>query len=80
MSVIYLYDGTFEGLITSVYDGFYSETKPTAIIDSEKYIPTFFDKSVTIYTDQIKAGKVIEAIRSKLGEAVLETVMYAFFL
>lgn len=79
MSVIYLYDGTFEGLITSVYDGFYSETKPTAIIDSEKYIPTFFDKSVTIYTDQIKAGKVIEAIRSKLGEAVLETVMYAFF-
>lgn len=79
MSVIYLYDGTFEGLVTSVYEGYYSKLKPSAIIDSEKYIPTFFDQTITVYTDQIKAEKVIDAIRKKLGEEVFHTILYAFF-
>lgn len=79
MSIIYLFDGTFEGLMTSVYEGYYSEMKPSAIIHTDKYVPTFFDQGVTVYTDQIKSDKVIGAIREKLGEEVLQTIMYAYF-
>jgi len=79
MSIIYLYDGTFEGLITSIYDGFYSKKKPSAIINTDFYIPTFFDETIQVFTDQIKVDKVLSAVRQKLGEAVFQTMLYAFF-
>lgn len=79
MSMIYLYDGTFEGLATAVYEAYYSKQRPSAIISQEDHSPTFFDEEFQIYTDQIKANKVLGAIREKLGEDVLQRILYAFF-
>ncbi len=78
MSVIFLYDGSFEALMTAVYEGYYSSMKPDAIIDINNYEATFFDHKVEIYTDHIKANKVIGSIHQKLGEAVFQTILYAF--
>ncbi len=79
MSIIYLYDGSFEGLATAVYEGYYSKVKPNVIISQDHYIPTFFDEKINIFTDRIKADKVLMAIRQKLGEEVFQRVLYAFF-
>ena len=33
----FLYDGTFEGLLTAIYDSFYSKVPPIGIFKSESY-------------------------------------------
>jgi len=79
MSVVFLYDGTFEGLMTAVYEGYYSDLKPAVIVDQACHVKSLFDQETMIHTDHIKANKVMEAVQQKLGDEVFQTIMYAFF-
>ena len=39
--ITYIYDGSFEGLLTSIYEAFYARIKPDDIKASEDYIENF---------------------------------------
>lgn len=75
---IYLYDGTFEGMLTCIYEGYYS-VEPDGILDSDKYKPTLFDDSCFIVTDSAKANKVAFSIIDKLSEEFFHKILNAFF-
>lgn len=76
--LIYLYDGSFEGLLTCVYEGYYSKL-PKKIIDNNIYIRELFDETESIISDNVKADKVARAIVEKLSEDFFHKIVACFF-
>lgn len=76
--IVYIYDGSFDGLLTSIYEAFYSQIKPDQIIREEDYIENFLAEKVLIKTDGVKADKVYRAIIDKISPSVLKRVFYAY--
>ncbi len=76
--MIYLYDGSFYGLLTCIYDHYYIE-KASEIYDGRIFPGTLIDKVKTLETDIQKAEKVESAIRDKFSyEGYMD--MYRSFL
>lgn len=40
--VIYVYDGSFEGLLTAVFESFESRELPCSIVAEDEFVPTLF--------------------------------------
>lgn len=76
--VIFLYDGTFEGLLTAIYEGWYNPRKPDRIELPDHRQEGLLDEAIWIETDSAKAEKVSGAISNKLSKEILEHVLYAW--
>lgn len=78
----YIYDGSFEGLLTAIYDVYYRWQVPEFIISQESYEHDFegslFAAPVEIATDSAKAEKVYVSIKKKISAQALFHVSYAF--
>lgn len=64
--VDYLYDGSFEGLLTCVYLHYYNE-KADGIFLMDEYQPNMLKAWVEVETDSNKADIVYEAIKNKIS-------------
>lgn len=73
----YLYDGTFEGLLTCIYWNYYEE-KTTGIYIEKEYQQSIVYQNKKIVTDKEKAKKVFNAIEEKITEEALNYVYYSF--
>ena len=74
----YIYDASFDGLLTCIYEAFYSDVKPSEIIRQEDFIPSFLGENKEIKTDREKAEKVYRAIEEKISASCLKRVFYAY--
>lgn len=65
--VIYVFDGTLEGLLTSVFE-FY-ERKPGVIrlVAKKHFEPVLMDEVLEITSDETKAKRVWEGLKKKMG-------------
>ena len=64
---IFIYDDTFEGLLTAIYDGFYSKEPPTSIYGAnEANVPLLLGEIIEIITEKDKFKKVRDAIINKI--------------
>lgn len=70
----YLYDGSFEGLLTAIYEAYYRREKPDRIASVKCMQQNFLEKYVTIDTDFEKAKKVYNSIRDKISQEALDNV------
>lgn len=75
---MFTYDGSFEGLLSCVYEGYY-KFKPEKIIKKKNYLVNFLEEEVFIETNIEKYTKVYNAINEKLGEETLKKI-YTVFL
>ena len=75
--MIVLYDGSFEGFLTIVYEYYYAHLRPTTI---EKKAPEtlILEELRTIQADDSKATKVLEALNSKFSKKNFETILTIF--
>ena len=73
---IYLYDGTFEGLLTIVFDCYFSKELPFKIIPEAEYIFNILDSTKNIQTDFAKADRIFQGIYKNI---CYQFVMYLFF-
>ncbi|ADZ84757.1 TIGR03915 family putative DNA repair protein [Cellulosilyticum sp. ST5] len=73
----YLYDGTFDGLLTAIFYG-YGEREEVHIYKSQLYAPSFFTSPKTIVTEAEKADRVYTSIHDKLSTSTLENVYCAY--
>lgn len=73
----YLYDGTFEGLLTCIYSH-YKEENATGIYNASSYQQSIVNEYKIIKTDEVKAGKVSEAINNKTSREAYINVFYCF--
>lgn len=74
----YIYDGTFEGLLTSIYEAYYRRQEPSGILKSENLQQNLFDECIYIETDFEKSQKVYESIRKKVSQRALQHVYYTY--
>lgn len=75
--VDYLYDGTFEGLLTCVYHHYYTE-KASGIFPKQEYQSTMLGGFMEVETEAEKAVIVYEAIEKKISTYDLQRVYKVF--
>lgn len=76
--VIYVYDGTFDGLLSAVFESYASRRLPAAIVENEHVQENFLYAYQTILTDTAKARRVSAAVENKISAQALQTLYYAF--
>lgn len=76
--ISYIYDGSFEGLLTCIYEAFYSKSEPDDIISKRDYVENFLVEKIYIETDKVKFQKVYDAIETKISRQSLKRVFYAY--
>lgn len=74
----YIYDGSFDGLLTAIYEAYYRKEVPERILFAEDYQENFLDEKIYIHTDTEKARRVYESIRSKISKRALENIFYTY--
>lgn len=76
--IIFVYDGSFDGLLTSIYEAYYSSQKLDRIKTNNEFEPNLVDTSLDIKTDCDKSSKVYKAIVSKISKQSLRYIFYAY--
>lgn len=74
----YLYDGTFQGFLTIVFDSYYQKTLPQKIYEEKNYVSNFLDTTIYIETDFEKSKRVFNGIEKNIGYDALRNTYYAF--
>lgn len=74
----YLYDGSFDGMLTAIYEAYYRPEKPARILREGSQQQSLFADLITIERDEEKAQKVYHAIKEKISPTALKHVFYAF--
>ncbi len=74
----YTYDGTFEGLLTVVFEAFDRKEWPTTIVQESIAQPVMFGENVTVVTDDVKAVRVWKGLQKKLSANALQALYYTY--
>lgn len=72
--MIYIFDGSLEGLLTAVFEWF--ERKPGTVVvkPQSKYQPDAFMPSFEVLTDRVKADRVWQGLTKKLDRRWMRSV------
>ncbi len=73
----YLYDGSFDGLLTCIYHHYYREAA-TGIYPQAFYQPNLLSPSMVVETEPELAERVYRAIEEKISSRALETVYHVY--
>lgn len=76
--MVYVYDGSFEGLLSTIYDVYYDRCIPDEIVKIVGLQQSFFKQYKYVKTDLKKYEKVYDSIRMKISNTALENVYNAF--
>ncbi|MBO8137829.1 MAG: TIGR03915 family putative DNA repair protein [Desulfotomaculum sp.] len=74
----YIYDGSFQGLLTAVYEAYYRREEPFDITPENNFSGDLFARQVHIKTDGDKAGRVFRAVKEKISPRAIKQVYYVF--
>jgi len=76
---IFIYDDTFEGLLTAIYDGFYSKEIPTSIYGkNQSNTPLLLGEIIEITTENHKYKKVKNGIITKIDFYALRKIYMVY--
>jgi probable DNA metabolism protein len=80
--MVYVYDGSFEGLLTAVHEAYYRHEVPSRIIAGAQKIgfvqESLLNENVYILTDQEKSDRVYQSILDKISEESLQNIYHVF--
>lgn len=76
--IVYVNDGSFEGLLTSIYDAYYRKDNPEEIFKSYDFQGGLISEPVFIETNEEKYSKVYESIKGKIGMNAIYTIYYSY--
>ena len=74
----YIYDGTFDGLLTIVFDAYSSKVLPQKVYSDDNYIENFLDRTQYIQTDYEKSKRVFDGIEKNICYEALYNSYNAF--
>ncbi len=77
-SVNFIYDGSFEGFLTIVFDAYNEKTLPESILSEESSQTDLFAENRIISTDMTKYERVLKGILRELGADGLEDIKISF--
>ena len=73
----YLYDGTFEGILTCIYHHYYTE-QAAGIYLKEEYQPSLLYDYMVVETEEDKATRVYDDIKEKISDYSLRYIYRAY--
>lgn len=73
----YIYDGSFEGMLTCIHHHYYTE-KAERIVEEDEYQPSFLTGCMKVETDEAKADTVYSAIEKKISAYDLRRIYKVF--
>lgn len=80
--MVYVYDGSFEGLLTAIHEAYYRRETPSRIIAGAQKIgyvqESLLDENVYILTDPEKSDRVYRSIVEKISEECLQNIYHVF--
>lgn len=76
--VFYVYDGSFDGLLTVIYTAVYSRIKPSGISTERGLQLAFETRYIEVETNQTRAKQVYDAIYKKIGSFGMKRLYYVF--
>ncbi len=76
--IIFVYDHSFDGLLTMIYESFLFQKRPDQIIPVKRYTGELFGTVYHINTSAGKADTVWEEIKKRTGTAQADQYYYAF--
>ncbi|SNX53116.1 TIGR03915 family putative DNA repair protein [Thermoanaerobacterium sp. RBIITD] len=74
----YLFDGSFDGLMTVIYESYYKHQVPDNIIIKGELQQNMLSQNIYIETDIEKSEKVQNAIKNKISRESLKNIFYAY--
>lgn len=76
--IIFHYDKSFEGLLTSVFEAYARKTFPDKLLMTGEPDPLFIDTSFEVITDTEKSDRVWKALEKKLEKITLNMIRYVW--
>src|ERR1700759_2756174 len=73
-----IYDGTFEGLLTAVFEIYDRKLTHIKLQKGEWYSSAMFEDVVKVSTDQIKARRVLKGLKQRISEAGVQRIYMAY--
>ena len=74
----YVYDGSFEGLLTAVFEAYYRKEEPDEVVPEQGLQQDLLAKYVHIETDPAKSDRVYASIRRNISQEALKNVYHAY--
>lgn len=74
----YVYDGSFEGILTAVFEAYYRKEEPDAILAEHGLQQDLTSSYTFIVTDAVKSDRVYASIWRNISEEALKNVYHAF--
>lgn len=76
--LIYLYDGSFDGLLTAIFEIYLRKEEPKQIVFEENFQHGFDQIVRNIQTDEDKSKRVGDGFRKKCGKQAFDNIVTAF--
>ena len=68
---VYIYDKTFDGLLTAGFDAYFRKTFPDFLLSEGDALTLFYDELHTVVTDEEKAASVWRGLQKKVSSSAL---------
>lgn len=75
---VFLYDKTFDGLLSAIFDAYRRRLRPDALLECNNITPLFTDTEHRVDTAPDKAARVWTGLRKKLPQEALGMLTYAW--
>lgn len=75
---VYVYDGSFEGLLTAVFDAYAGKGEPVGIVPGKGLQQDFTADYIYVKTDKAKSDRIHTSILKKISQEALDNVYHAY--
>lgn len=72
--MVYIFDGTMDGLLTAVFDAFAMHEQPETLLMEGEALPLFCERTQTVHTDEEKARRVWTGLEKKLSREAMKLI------
>ncbi len=73
----FIYDKTFEGLLTAVFDAFSRKQFPQKIVTEDVMVP-FFTETYEVISDPEKAERVLSGLKNKISKSAVQMLFVCY--
>ena len=72
--MVYIFDGTMDGLLTAVFEAFALHEQPETLLTEGEALPLFCERTQTVHTDEEKARRVWTGLEKKLSREAMKLI------
>lgn len=76
--MIFVFDGTFEGLLTSVFEFYERKPKQFQLVSAANFHPVLMEEVIEVVSDDEKSNRVWKGLKKKISGEFLQRLYYVF--